>query len=117
MTTLNETEIFALKAIFRNGGILALEILDQIPIATVIRRELTGPGFFTEIRLGCPIRTMPDLRMYEFNFRYPAFQHGGSFMCAIVAVDRIEIEAVSLGGELWPEKLEISSSEELAPLP
>jgi len=110
---LTDVEAFALRTIFRDGGSLASEVRDQIDTADVVRREFTGVGFFTAIRLARPIQSIPKLRMHEFNFCHPAFPYGGSFMCTIDAPDLLEIEAVTLGGASWPDSLDTSMFTEL----
>lgn len=110
---LNTQEVIALEHIFHASNYLSKEIRARIESSTVTKREFTGVGFYSTINLIPPLEVLPSLRMWEFNFRHPAFPHGGSFMCSFKNIESIEIEAVALGGAEWPGHIDPTKFAEL----
>ncbi|MDD4928800.1 MAG: hypothetical protein PHP85_05930 [Gallionella sp.] len=104
MKMLPEEEL-ALRMIFNHSDGMSIEMLRRIEHAVVLERDRTKYGFFSVIRLEFPLNTIPEIRMHEFNFEHPALLYGGSFMCSFRDIDVVELEAVTLGGEAWPNFL------------
>jgi len=99
---LRQDEILALELIFRGEDKLSLAIRKRIGEAESINREETGVGFYSTIKLKSPLVEVPGIRMYDYNFNHPDFPYGGSFICAVVSVYELELEAVTFGGADWP---------------
>ncbi|EHV9834101.1 hypothetical protein AB3A53_000207 [Vibrio vulnificus] len=99
---LRQQETLALKLIFRSENELSKAIKERIDEAESIDWEETGVGFYSTIRLKSPLAKVPDIHMWEYNFSHPDFPHGGSFMCTVVSENKLELEAVTLGGVDWP---------------
>lgn len=110
---LRQQEVLALELIFRDESILSRSIREQLAEAKGVNWEETGVGFYSTIKLGSPLKEMPNIRMWEFNFNHPDFPYGGSFMCTIVKECELELEAVTLGGANWPNPTDLTSFEEI----
>lgn len=110
---LNQQDKLALEMIFNNDSQLCTDIKKRIYGAVSINREETGSGFYSTIKLTPPLHNIPDIKMWEFNFKHPNFPDGGSYMCSIVNEFKLELEAVTLGGAVWPNPDNANLFEEL----
>ena len=104
---LQQQDILALNMIIKeNEGDFCLEIKKRIKDLTCVAREETGVGFYSSIKLIPPLETVPEVKLYEFNFNHPDFPHGGSYMCWILNEHEMELEAVTFGGTDWPNPID-----------
>lgn len=99
---LHTQDKLAIEIIFRDSNELSSEIKSRLKHAESTNREETGVGFYSTIKLNSPLKKVPDIKMWEFNFSHPSFPDGGSYMCTIVSENEFELEAVTLGGADWP---------------
>ena len=110
---LEQQETLALEMIFRGTSGLSDEIKKRMKDAKVLDRDMTGVGFYSTIKLESPLDEVPEIRMWEYNFKHPDFPYGGSYMCTIVNNSELELEAVTLGGANWPNPVGPELFEEL----
>ncbi len=99
--------------IFRNKNILGITVKELIDQAISSNYDDTGVGFYSTVELKTPLKKIPDIKMWEYNFNHPKFSYGGSFMCTIINESQLELEAVAFGGDNWPTKIDPSQFEEL----
>ena len=98
---LEPVERFALQKIYEAVGKFGVPVLEQLDRAQVVKRDLTGVGFFTSVLL--PSRLPSTTPTYaEWNFCHQQLAYGGSFMCWLDDQQLLELEAVALD-EAWPD--------------
>ena len=106
--TLEPIEFAALLLIFRGSDVTSVAIRDRFRQLIILQRKSTGVGFFLNVWMPLPIEVVPEMRMWEFNFKHPAFPLGGSFMCTIENKNTLELEGVTLGDAKWPRVVDLN---------
>ena len=103
----------AIRLVFRQEDALSRQIIGLLLHAKCIEKEETGIGYYATILFDNPVIGVEIPCMRDFNFSHPRFLYGGTFICTLLSVNKLELEAVSFGGELWPKKLNVEEFEPL----
>lgn len=98
---LTQEERFALEKIFHGNSDFDRAIVEQLHLAEVVERDMTGVGFFTTVRSPVHLPENPVRLQWDWSFEHSELRQGGSFMAAYEEPDIIELEAVSFDGD-WP---------------
>jgi hypothetical protein len=97
---LTDQERFAVSMLFSGESEFDRAVRDNLAGTTVIKREYTGVGFFSDLSLPFPVPER-DRRARDWNFNHTQLQYGGSIMCTFSDTGTLEIEGVVFDGE-WP---------------
>lgn len=82
MTTFTDLELAALHSIFAETPDLAPALEQQLAVATVVKRENSGGGFFTTISVDgdAPRVSVSDVLGFETQARVNGLEHGLGFV-------------------------------------
>ena len=110
MMAFTELELAALRSIFSEKPELALQLERQLSIATVIKRENTGVGFFTTISLPptADAIDMSEPTSGETHARISGLEHGMGFVLFFDEGRIGTLEGFTYGSESTTE-LDLSS--------
>ena len=79
----------------------------QLARASIIKREFTGVGFFTEFALAADAqvrRDLPDATLGNVGAELPSLQHGAGFLLFIRGGVVTMLEGFTYADDQWPER-------------
>ena len=109
MLTLTPLERAVIAALLAKPGEPYDSIREQLAVASVIERRLTGVGFFTYFALSPDSHVRRDLSNIELSDIYaelPGLQFGAGFLLFVRGGVVTMLEGYSHGAEAWPANVD-----------